>query len=166
MSYIWILFIYWLACSFFLGPTNPFDSLGAIITNKYVWNCCFCSWDPQRRLFCRISLLGLKLPACSLDNRKNKKEKSWSFMHLWLEKMKVHLYSLRDQSDEKQVRFDIKLASGLYTGVSLTLFKLDELNLIIWWMTYFFYYYVLVKPQMKQTAVDLVYIHFEFFCPI
>lgn len=65
--------------------------------------------------------------------------------------MKVHLYSLRDQSCEKQVWFNIKLASGLYTGVSHSLFKHDELSLIIWWMMYFFYDHVLVKPQRSSS---------------
>ncbi len=51
-----------------------------------------------------------------------KKEKRQPFVHLWLEKMKVHLYSLKDQSAERQVTRDTKLAS-----VSVMLFQ-------AWWI--------------------------------
>lgn len=87
----------------------------------------------------------------SFNTERNKRRKDGCSCICDLEKMKVHLYSIRDQSCEKQVWFNIKLASGLYTGVSHSLFKHDELSLIIWWMMYFFYDHVLVKPQRSSS---------------
>ncbi len=76
-----------------------------------------------------------------------KKEKRQPFVHLWLEKMKVHLYSLKDQSAERQVTRDTKLAS-----VSVMLFQAwwIESNNPRWMPCFFPIAMFLVEPQSSK----------------
>lgn len=108
-----------------------FDFLAVIMTNECLWE-----FRCPENL---SSLFPLRRPRwaqnCELvhskSERNEKGEKRRPFMHLWLEKMKVHLYSLKDQSAERQVSRDTKLASLVCSSVCDAPFKLDESSLII-----------------------------------